>query len=271
MKNLIKTEWFKIKKYRAFWWIFGVTALSYPGMSYIFKNFYTHLGDRKGQGAKAIKFLLGDPFSFPEVWHTLAFSSSLLIFVPAVVVIMFITNEYTYKTNRQNIIDGWSRNQFMMSKLINVLILTLIIALLYSVTCFIIGITNDAGSTNDKWSLIYYAGLFALQTFSQLSIAFLIGLLVRKAFISLGIFLFYFLILENIMVGLSNRYLNDIGEFLPFEISDRLIPPPAFWGRIDTDSYQKALSQMNPHILYTFILTTLIWLICFRINSKRDL
>ena len=62
------------------------------------------------------------------------------------------------------------------------------------------------------------------------------------------------------MVGLSHHYLNDIGEFLPFEISDRLIPPPAFWGRIDADSYQKALSQMNPHILYTIILTTLIWL-----------
>lgn len=271
MINLIKIEWLKIKRYRAFWWIFGVTALSYPGMSFIFKNFYNHLGERKGQGAKAIKFLLGDPFTFPEVWHTLAFSSSLLVFVPAVVVIMFITNEYTYKTNRQNIIDGWSRNQFMTSKLINVLLLTFLITILYAAVCFIIGITNATGNTTDKWSLFYYTGLFALQTFSQLSIAFLIGLLVRKAFISLGIFLFYFLILENVMVGLAHRYANDMGEFLPFEISDRLIPPPAFWGRIDAEAYQKALGQINSHILYTIILTSIIWLICFRINSKRDL
>ena len=73
------------------------------------------------------------------------------------------------------------------------------------------------------------------------------------------------------MVGLAHRYANDMGEFLPFEISDRLIPPPAFWGRIDAEAYQKALGQINSHILYTIILTSIIWLICFRINSKRDL
>ena len=271
MINLIKIEWLKIKRYRASWWIIGITALSYPGMSLLFQRAYNHLGERKDQGAKVIKFLLGNPFSFPEVWHTLAYSSSLFVFVPAVVIIMFITNEYTYKTNRQNIIDGWSRNQFMAAKLIDVLLVSLMISLLYIAVCFIIGITNASETTAGKWSLFYYAGLFALQTFSQLSIAFLIGLIVRKAFLSLGVFLFYFLVLENVMVFLASRYANDIGEFLPFEISDRLIPPPAFSRRIDVDAYQKALEQMNPHILYTIILTTIIWLICFRINSKRDL
>ena len=270
MNNLIKTEWLKIKNYRAFWFVFIATALSYPGISFIFKNAYNHLGERKGQAAQVIKLLLGDPFTFPEVWHTLAYSSSVVVFVPAIVVIMFITNEYTYKTNRQNIIDGWSRNQFMTSKLINVLLLTFIITLLYIATSLIIGIANAQASTSNKWSLFYYTGLFCLQTFSQLSIAFLIGLLVRKAFISLGIFLFYFLVVENLLVFWILKD-SSIREFLPFEISDRLIPPPAFFGRLDVDAYQRALKQMNPHIFYTVIFTALIWLICYRINSKRDL
>ena len=42
---------------------------------------------------------------------------------------MFISNEYTFKTHRQNIIDGWSRKQFITSKLMDVLIISLIVTL----------------------------------------------------------------------------------------------------------------------------------------------
>jgi ABC-type transport system involved in multi-copper enzyme maturation permease subunit len=126
--------------------------------------------------AQVIKMLVGNPFSFPEVWHTVAFFSSLFIFIPAVVIIMLITNEYSYRTLRQNIVDGWSRSQFIASKLIDVFIITLLITLLYVVVCIIIGSINSKAGA-DIFSLSYYTGLFALQTFAQLSIAFLIGFL----------------------------------------------------------------------------------------------
>ncbi|MFI5188434.1 MAG: hypothetical protein ACHQF0_17005, partial [Chitinophagales bacterium] len=67
------------------------------------------------------------------------------------------------------------------------------------------------------------------------------------------------------------NYANDIGRFLPLEISDRLIPVPAFLGKFDKESYDKALAAINAHIFYTIILTAIIWLICFRVNNKRDL
>jgi len=271
MINLLKTEWLKIKKYPAFWWIIAITALSYPGINYIFHNVYEDLVHRKGQAAQVAKMLIGNPFSFPEAWHTVAYFSSWFVFIPAVVVIMLISNEYSYKTHRQNVIDGWSRNQFMSSKMIDVLIVSLLISVLYIIVSFIIGFTNSSSLETDKWSLSYYAGLFALQTFAQLSIAFLVGFLVRKAFIALGIFIFYFIVLENILVGLAKLKANDIGRFLPLEISDRLIPVPAFLGKFDKESYDKALAAINFHILYTIIITTIIWLICFRVNSRRDL
>jgi len=113
--------------------------------------------------------------------------------------------------------------------------------------------------------------LFALQTFAQLSIAFLIGFLVRKAFISLGIFIFYFLILEPIAVAFSRVKLQDALRFLPLEISDRIVPIPAFIGRFDPAAYQRALAAINLHVLLTIAVTSLIWWICFKINSKRDL
>ncbi len=271
MNNLIRTEWLKIRKYKAFWWVLGVTALSYPGINYIFHDAYQHIITRPGNAARVAQMLIGNPFSFPEAWHTVAYFSSWFVFIPAVVVIMLITNEYTYKTHRQNVIDGWSRSEFMTSKMIDVLLVSLLITILYIAVCIVTGFTNADASSGNMTEMSYYTGLFALQTFSQLSLAFLIGFLLRKAFIALGIFIFYFLILENILVGLAKWKANDIGEFLPLEISDRLIPVPAFLGRIDKESYDHALASINIHILYTVILTSLIWWICFRINNRRDL
>ncbi len=270
--SIVRTEWLKMKKYPAFWWIIALTALSYPGINFIFYGSYKELLSKENTAGRLAKMYIGNPFAFPESWHSVAFFSSVFVFIPAVVVIMFITNEYTYKTHRQNIIDGWSRNTFMRSKLIDVLIISLLITLLYMIVAFIIGTINVTSitTTADRWSQFYYTGLFALQTFAQLSIAFLIGFLVRKAFIALGIFLFYFVILEPIAVALLREYSNDEGRFLPIDVSDRLVPIPAFLGKLDYESYQKALQVVNIHIVYTLILVVIVWGICFWVNSRRD-
>lgn len=271
MRTLIYTEWLKMRRYNAFWWIMGITALSYPGINYIFYMIYDNIIENPTRAGQLAKMALGNPFSFPEAWHTVAYLSSWFVFIPAVVVIMFITNEYSFKTHRQNIIDGWSRDQFIGSKLIDVIMITLIITVLYSLISFITGTVNQERLLKDTWSQVHYVGLFALQTFSQLSIAFLIGFLVRKAFIALGIFLFYFVVFEPIIVGLLKVYGNDLGRFMPLEISDRLIPIPAFLAKLDKEGYDKALAAIPHHVLYTIALTTFIWLVCFRVNKKRDL
>ncbi len=85
------------------------------------------------------------------------------------------------------------------------------------------------------------------------------------------IFLFYFVVFEPIIVGLLKVYGNDLGRFMPLEISDRLIPIPAFLAKLDKEGYDKALAAIPQQVLYTVALTTLIWVVCFRINKKRDL
>jgi ABC-type transport system involved in multi-copper enzyme maturation permease subunit len=271
MNHLIYTEWLKIKKYKAFWWLLGITALTYPGINYIFYNIYDELMHNESKAAQVAKMVIGSPFAFPEVWHTVAYGSSMFTFIPAVLVIMFITNEYTYKTHRQNVIDGWSRTQFLTSKMINVFITSLVITALYILVTLVIGLVNSEDQTGEVFDGLKYAGLFALQTFAQLSIAFLVGFLVRKAFISLGIFIFYFLILEPIAVAFGRVKLNDSLRFLPLEISDRIVPIPAFIGRFNTAAYQRAIDAINLHVLLTIVVTSLIWWLCFWINSKRDL
>ncbi|MFN8290831.1 MAG: ABC transporter permease [Chitinophagaceae bacterium] len=271
MTTLIRTEWLKMRKYSAFWWIMSITALAYPGINFIYYIGYNDIMDKPTQASQYAKMMLGNPFAFPEVWHTVAYSSSLFVFIPAVMIIMLITNEYTYKTHRQNIIDGWSRNQFLTSKLIDVALITLIITFLYALVCIVTGLITYGSPVGSIWQQSYYTGLFALQTFAQLSLAFLAGFLVRKAFLALGIFLFYFIVLENIIEGILTWKNSPAAPYLPLEISDRLIPRPGFTTLFKPEGYQESLDAIPLHVLLTILITLIIWLICYRINNRKDL
>jgi ABC-2 type transport system permease protein len=108
------------------------------------------------------KLLLGNPFSFPEAWHTVAFFSSIFVLLPSILVIMLVTNEYTFKTHRQNIIDGWSRKQFITSKLFDVLIVSVIATLVYVVVAASYGLYADSTSaTGGQSNAIHSAFLIA--------------------------------------------------------------------------------------------------------------
>jgi hypothetical protein len=160
----------------------------------------------------------------------------------------------------------------MTAKLIDVLLLSAIVIILYTVVVLFIGFTNTNSGTAGKWHLSYYIGLFFLQTFSQLSIAFTVGMLLRKAFIALAIFTFYSIIVEPIAVNLLKyKYKSEVGEFFPMEISDRLLTKPVFLGRIDETAYQHSIDAVKYHVVYSIILVLLTWLLCFWLNSKRDL
>jgi ABC-2 type transport system permease protein len=266
MSSLGRTEWLKIRKYPTFWWMMGIILLSYPGINYmVYEHGYMDQLNNKDIGM--ILKMLANPFAFPEVWHTVAYISSWFVFIPAMAVIMFISNEYTYKTHRQNIIDGWSRKQFMLAKMVDVAIISLVTTITFAITAFIIGAIN--GSAN-MWGEIKYVPLFFLQTFSQLSLAFLIALLVRKAIIALGIFLFYYFLLENFIVGYGRDHWGDIGRYFPFEISDRLIPLPRFMIRNESH-WNDLMNQANVHIFYTLFLLSITWGLCFWLNNRRDL
>ena len=271
MTQIVRTEWLKIKKYPAFWWVMGITALTYPGINYMFLNVYYDITQKRSGSGQIIQALLGNPFSFPEAWKTVGYFSSIFIFIPSIVIIMLITNEYTYKTNRQNIIDGWSRTNFMVTKLIDVLLLSLIVTGIYAVVAFVVGSINTTNLAAPRWSMAFYIGLFFLQLFSQLSLAFVVGFLIRKSFLALAVFVFYFFVEKISVLILSNKYHNEIGEFFPLEISHRLVPRPAFFGKFDEKAYQASLEAVQYHVGYATIVLIITWAFCFWINNRRDL
>lgn len=276
-QNIIKTEWLKLKNYLAFWLLLLATAISYPGINAIVYLGYDETTNPKKQSGQLLQMLIGNPFHFPEVYHTTAYLSSFFTFIPAIVVIMLITNEYQFKTHRQNIIDGWQKPTFIWGKLISVFFVSLL------VTLFFVAVATGIGfiASSDLSGVQYFAkgkyiGLFFLQILTQLSFAFLLGLLVRKAFIAYGLFLFYGMIVESIAGAFFKLKIQkfggiDYGQYLPLEISDRLIPVPPFLGRLNETDYKIALASVDKHVIYSLVFLVIIWALSFYIFRKRDL
>jgi len=275
-KNIFQTEWLKVKHYRAFWVLLSITAMSFPGVNAIAYFAFKNAAEGPSQGGQLMKMLLGNPFAFPQTFHTTAYLSSFFAFIPAVVVIMLITNEFQFKTHRQNIIDGWQKSTFVWGKFIGVLFITLLVTIFYVAVASTLGFiaTKEIkGAVLDE--KMNFIPLFSLQLFSQLSVAFLLGLLIRKAFIAYGMFIFYTFIVENVLVGIlkmkAKTFGYDYGHFLPFEISDRLIPVPPAIGKFNEVDYKMAMDSIEQHVYYSLMLTILVWLMAFYIYKKRDI
>lgn len=272
--HISKVEWMKISRYPAFWILTGIVALTYPATIIAAHAVYKSATEGTNDAKALAKMILGNPFSFPNTWHTIAYFSSFFILLPAILVIMLITNEFQYKTHRQNVIDGWSRQQFITGKCIDVFIITLWVTLIYFFVALYFGATNSDGNWYNAWTEVHYVGLFFIQTFSQLTIAFLLGFLFKRAFMAMAFLVFYYLVIENILVGVAEKKFHDLGRFLPFEVSDRMIPAPGFFSRFSDDlkkSYELTLQKIPEHTIYTLCITLLIWLICFRVFSRKDL
>src|SRR5215213_11080408 len=118
MLQRLGIEWMKLKNYRTFWILSGLYLLSIVGINYIVFTIQQKIyADQQAKGMA--KMIIGDiPYSFPTVWQMTAYVSSFLLFIPGLLMIISITNEYSYKTHRQNIIDGWNRRQFITVKMV---------------------------------------------------------------------------------------------------------------------------------------------------------
>src|SRR4249919_857868 len=158
MLRILKIEWKKVKNYRTFWILLVITVGSMPAFNYSFYDLTDNTFPKvKGQS------IFGTPFSFPDVWQTVSFNSSMLLFIPAILIITLTTNEFTYRTHRQNIIDGWSRNQFIRIKLFEVLIFSVFVTIIVFITAWIFGLAVKAPEPAGQFKDSYYIFGFFVQ------------------------------------------------------------------------------------------------------------
>jgi ABC-type transport system involved in multi-copper enzyme maturation permease subunit len=266
MLRALQIEWMKLKYYRSFWILLAITIICIPAFNYTVYD----LMDNSFPKVKGKTILLGSPFAFPDVWQTVSWNSGLLLLIPAVLIITLTTNEFTYRTHRQNIIDGWSRTQFINVKLLEVFILSVLTTIVVFLTCLVFGHwLNAVPAGTPVWQNLRFVGFFFVQMISYSLIAFLFGMLIKRAGLAMGVF-FIYMILEQFVVGLCrNKYKLNGFDYMPEEVTDMLIPRPYAQKFIGTGK------SWESHIpIYLSVSLIYILLYCFISNwrfRKTDL
>lgn len=222
MLHLLQIEWLKLKNYRTFWILLLISVISIPAFNYTFYDMMDNTFPKING-----KSVFGSPFAFPDVWQTVAWNSSLLLLIPAILIITLTTNEFTYKTHRQNIIDGWARSQFINVKLIEIFILSIFLSIIVFLTSLAFGFYgNKVPAGISIYQDIRFTGFFFVEMISYSLIAFLISMLVKRAGLSMGIFFIYMIIEQFLVILLRNKYKIRWVDFFPQEVTDMLIPQP---------------------------------------------
>ena len=88
-----------------------------------------------------IKFHLAEQgiFNFPYIWHFNTFVAALLKIFLAIIIVSMMSNEYTYKTIKQNLIDGLSKKEFIASKFLTVVLFSIVSTVFVGVISLILG------------------------------------------------------------------------------------------------------------------------------------
>jgi ABC-2 type transport system permease protein len=216
MVHLLKIEWLKVKNYKAFWIFLGLYAVGLFGINYVAYQ----LQDKIGKQLPVELF----PYNFPRVYQSIAWISSWLLYFPGMLMILIISNEYTFKTHRQNIIDGYTRKQFIVSKILSAILL----ALLTTVFCFVIAVIFGVSfSSSFSFDGIEFIGYSFVQSLCYILFAMILAVLLRRSGLAMAVFFLYGLIFEQLIGGLIDKQVINSHNFfyyMPLEASDVLVP-----------------------------------------------
>jgi ABC-2 type transport system permease protein len=258
MLHLLKIEWLKIKGYKTFWVLTTLFLVSIVGVNY----FVYYIKEGISRGNAQANALIGSPFDFPNVWNTITYWSGFLLFIPGLMIITSITNEYSFKTHRQNIIDGWSRQEFIHIKIVLIIIISILSTIFVFFTCLLFGILGGSDFSFDK---IEYVGFYFIQSLSYCMLALLLSILIKRSGLSIGLFFLYSFLIENILGAILNnmggvKSNNGPGDYLPLNTVDNLIPFPFFRNLVKFGS---------PPSLYVLLALSAVYLFIYYYVSVR--
>ena len=79
-------------------------------------------------------------FNFPYIWHFNTWMADWFKLFFAIVVVSMVSNEYSYGTLKQNLIDGMSKKEFLLSKVLLATVIALLSTLFVFVMSLILGL-----------------------------------------------------------------------------------------------------------------------------------
>lgn len=269
MKELLNIEWLKIKNYNPFIIISSLFALGVFTTNYIV---YTVTKEVVNKADTAPITSILSPYNFDHTWQTTSYATGYLLILPALLLITLVTNEYSFKTHRQNIIDGWSRMQFIDVKIALAVIFALVSTLLVILSALLFGFASGTSFSMEGFS---HVGFFFLKALSYFMIALLISVWIKRTGFAVGVYIIY-MGAENIISQLLDVWsvklrtdskidLGSLGDYLPMNASDGLLTFP------DNPAKSAMRSVMPTDYTWLVICFAIVYLVVFFLLTRRNI
>lgn len=262
MLHLLQIELKKLTSYRTFWVVVGLYFITIgfsTASGWEFLKWLANTFDKFGSSLNINRIPL---YHFPDVWLNLVWWSGFFKVLLGIMVVISITNEYSYRTIRQNIIDGMSRFEFLLSKiLVNVLLCLLSVGLIFVIAT----ITGFIYTPEINWSFVFtdleFYPAYFLEIFTYLSFALMLGILVQRSGLTIILLLLAYM-LEAIVKANIDDYVPTLIPFFPMEAISALVPIPF---------YRYAFQQIQDYVDPAAVAIALGWAFIFNYISYLKL
>lgn len=221
---LFRIEMRKMFNYRTFWILIAIHFLLLAFSALFIREIIDNLEYSTPAKGISVRAQLSAYLFFPRVWNTFAYIAGFLNFLLSAIVIFSVCNEYAFQTLKQHIVNGMSRWQFLVSKLLLCFTLALYASVLvFCVTC-VVGLVNTTHPSLIKfWDQIEFIPLLFCQTLLFLLLSACIGFIFRKGGLAIALLFLYIIVIENI---LAFSLPDSIDRYLPNRVISKLVLPP---------------------------------------------
>lgn len=257
MKKLMQIEWMKLRRLNTMKAILIIYAVLVPVVYWLLSFIEFHFTpDPNGPSWKFPDTI----YQFPDAFHYVTYISSWLNLAVGVIIIVFTTNELKYKTQRQNMIDGLSKREIILSKFFVVILLSAIVTLYNFIVGFTVGAWHGMEGFSDG---IHHIGAYFISTLGYFSFAFFFANLVRLP--ALAIVLYIASTTVEGIVGFIA--VKQYAQYFPLSTFAQLIPMPII---PDGAANPYILTQGEKSLLALGYITIFV-LISYWVIKRRDI
>jgi len=172
-------------------------------------------------------------FNFPYIWHFNTFIAAFFKLFLLLVIVSMMANEYSNKTLKQNLIDGLSKKEFILSKFYTVVLFALISTVFVFIVSIILGmIYSDYNEVSIIFSDLEYLVAFFVKLIGFFSFGLFLGMLIKRSAFAVGAMLIWFIaetIGYNVLkwnVFRGTDIADNIFQFAPLKAMWNLIDEP---------------------------------------------
>ena len=224
-------------------------------------------------------------FNFPFIWHFNTWVASILKLFLAIVIVSMMANEYSYGTLKQNLIDGMSKQEFVISKFLTVVLFAFASTIFVFIMSLLLGYSfSSYTEIGIVFSDLEYLLAFFVKLVGFFSFCLFLGILIKRSAFALG-FLLIWNIIEAITIGVlkyeifpKSEKVDYFTQLLPLESMSNLIVNPSSRLSIIKEAGSKlgVGTDVDYSVHFSTVLIVLAWTFIFvfasfKLLEKRDL